>query len=155
MKIEILDNTKKKKLAAQLEQHYGISSLPYLVIRTGIDKYRIYTGNLSREELYEIAKNTHLELIGIKLCKIDRNDIRLNFDVLNLPEIKKRITKNIVVIDDKKADKFLKGENIEMPTNLKGYVVIKNKDDFIGMGKASADGKVISNYIPKERRLKR
>ena len=155
MKVEILDNTKKKKLIAQLENQYGISKLPYLVIRTGSDKYRIYSGNLSKEELKEIGKNTRLELIGIKICKFDRENIRLNFDALNLPEIKKQITKNIIEIDNNQADKFLKGESIETTTNLKGYVVVKNKDDFIGMGKASADGKIISNYIPKERRLKR
>lgn len=155
MAFEILDNTKKKKLIAQLEEQYGISNLPYLIIRTGADKYRIYSGNLSKQEIIDLGKNTKLELIGIKLCKIDRENIRLNFDVLNLPEIKSQITNNILVIGDKQAEEFLKGNNIEMTTDLKGYVIIKNKDDFLGVGKVSADGKVISNYIPKERRVKK
>jgi len=155
MNVEFLDNTKKKKLIKLLKEQYGISNLPYLIIKTGIDKYRIYSGSLSKDELIELGKNTRLELIGIKLCKIDRENIRLNFDSLNLPEIKKQITKNIIIIDDKKAENFLKGENIEMTTNLKGYVVIKNKDNLIGIGKPSADGKIISNYIPKERRIKK
>ena len=46
----------------------------------------------------------------------------------------------------------MKGNELNIKSNLKGFVVIRYKDDFLGCGKASAEK--ITNFVPKERRLK-
>ena len=152
-RVEIFDRTKKKKLVAQLNSAYGIEELNYLVLKTGSEKFRIYSGNLAIEELNMLAKTVNLQLVGTPLCTIKDNDIRLNFDTINLPEIKKQISINILEISDEELEKWIRGNNIEKPVEIDSkFMIIKNKEDFVG---TAYNGKTfLKNYIPKERRVK-
>ena len=152
-KVEFLDRTKKKKLVEELNKIYGIEELNYLILKTGAEKLRIYSGNLSIEEMNMLAKNINLQLIGTPLCTIKDNDVRLNFDAINIPEIKKQISKNILEISDEELTKWIRGNNIEKSIDVNSkFMIIKNKDDFIG---TAYNGKTfLKNYIPKERRVK-
>lgn len=152
-KIELLDKTKKKKILALLEKEFGISKLNHLLIKTSRERYRIYSGSLSKEELNELAKTVNVELIGSRLCTIKDSDIRLNFDIMNLPIIKKQISKNIQTIEDKDIEPWLRGNNIDIEIKNKGkFLAIKNKNHFFGTGMNQKDN--IKNYVPKERRIK-
>jgi NOL1/NOP2/fmu family ribosome biogenesis protein len=153
MKVDLLDNTKKKKMLNMLEREYGIINLSYLVLETGKGKYRIYSGGLSREELNMLAKTINIEIIGAKICKIEEDKIRLDFDIINLPEIKKQINKNTFEISDKNVKQWMQGDNLNVKTESNAsYFIIKNKNDLLGTGQ---NAKVlIKNYIPKERRVK-
>ena len=46
-----LSSSQKKKVLEQLEDQFGINSLPYLFLQFGKDKIRIYSGNLSKSGL--------------------------------------------------------------------------------------------------------
>ena len=152
-KTELLDKTKKKKILEKLEEAYGVSKLPHLFIKTAKNKYRIYSGSLSKEEIIELVKNVNVELIGTRLCTIDDDDVRLTFDVMNLQIIKKKINKNIFEIPDNEVEKWLRGNNIEIETKSKEkFLAIKHKKDFLGIGVNQRDH--IKNYVPKERRIK-
>ena len=152
-KVELLNSTKKKKIMQMLEKEYGISNLNYLIVQTGKGKYRIYSGGLSRDELNMLAKTIHIEIIGAKICKVEEDKIRLDFDIINLPEIKKQINKNIIEIPDKDIANWMKGDNLNIKTDLtSSYLIIKNNNDLLGTGQ---NAKVlIKNYVPKERRVK-
>ena len=155
MKVEILDNTKKKKILSILDQDYGIENIPMLLIKTSKDKIRAYSGDLSREELNDIAKNMHIELIGTQLCTLVDNDqhVRLNFDVMNLPVLKAQISKNILEINEKQKIDLLNGKNLEMPSPFKSpFLVLKLENDFFGIAK-NRDS-FLQNYLPKEKRMK-
>ena len=153
MKVELLDNTKKKKVLQMLEKEYGISDLNYLFLETGKGKYRIYSGGLAREELNMLAKTIHIEIIGAKICKVEENKIRLDFDIINLPEIKKQITKNIIEIPDKEVYGWMQGNNLNINSESSAsYLIIKNKNDLLGTGQNARI--LIKNYIPKERRVR-
>ncbi|MEM3074515.1 MAG: hypothetical protein QW727_01065 [Candidatus Pacearchaeota archaeon] len=154
MKEEILNKTKKKKLIQKLGEDFGISHLNYLIIKSGKDKYRIYSGSLSKEELNTLAKNTQIELIGTRLGTWEKDGFRISFDSLNIPEIKNEIKKNIVEISDEKVKNWLKGEDLQVINNITPntkFVVIKNKDDFLGLARNQG---FLKNYIPKYRRIK-
>jgi len=153
MKVELLDNTKKKKVLQMLEKEYGISDLNYLFLETGKGKYRIYSGGLARQELNMLAKTVHIEIIGAKVCKVEEDKIRLDFDIINLPEIKKQITKNIIEIADKDVHNWMKGDNLNInPNTDASYLIIKNNNDLLGTGQNAKI--LIKNYMPKERRIK-
>jgi len=85
--------------------------------------------------------------------------IRLSLDAIHL--LKSQIKKNILEIDNKQAEEWMRGQDIlineedkeKWKNEEKGFKVIKNKDDFIGCGKLLADR--IVNYLPKERRAKK
>ena len=152
-KIELLDKTKKRKVLNLLDENYGVSKLPHLFIKTAKNKYRIYSGSLSKEEIIELVKNVNVELIGTRLCTIDDDDVRLTFDIMNLPIIKKQINKNIFEIPDNEVEKWLRGNNIEIETKHDGkFLAIKHKKDCLGIGMNQRDH--IKNYVPKERRIK-
>ena len=52
----------------------------------------------------------------------------------------------------KQLEQWMKGNELNISSGLKGFVVMKYKNDFVGTGKASAEK--ITNFIPKNRRLK-
>ena len=152
-KVEIFDRTKKKKLINKLEKEYGIKELPYLILKTGSEKFRIYSGIFSTEELNYLAKKINVQLIGTPLCTIKNEDIRLNFDTLNIPLIKSQISKNEIELSDEEIKKWIRGENIEKDIENKSkFIIVKNNKDYIGSG---YNGKTfLKNYVPKERRVK-
>jgi len=120
MKVELLDKSKKKKILNLLEENYGISELKYLFIKSGKDKIRVFSGSLSKEEINDLAKNTNIELIGARLCNLTGDGIRINFDIINLPEIKSQITENIQVLDDEKVIEWMKGNDLHIdPKKMK------------------------------------
>jgi len=152
--IEILDKTKKKKIIKQLEK-FGIKKLDYLLIKTGREKIRGYTGSLSVEEINKLRKILYIESIGIKLFNIKENNIRISFDAISIPQIKEQIKNNIININNKQLDSWMRGRNIEISEKrggADGFVILKYKDDFVGMGKKVKNS--VLNYVPKERRLK-
>ncbi|MEA3329900.1 MAG: hypothetical protein U9Q06_04100 [Nanoarchaeota archaeon] len=149
----LLSNSKKKKILNQLEKSYGINELKYLVIETGKGKYRIYSGSLSREEINELGKNLNLEIIGERFAKIDLEKPRINFDALNLPEIKSQLKEKVIEISDKEVKNWMAGENLDKEISEEGFVVIKNKGDILGSGQNRRT--FIQNYVPKERRVRK
>ena len=153
MKIELLDKTKKKKILGLLEENYGVKELKHLFVKLGKDKYRIFSGNLSKEEIKDLEKNTRIEVIGSRICTTAENSVRINFDMLNLPEIKSQITENIIEITDEQLKEWLKGNNLEIDSKTKArFVIIKHKNDFIGIARNQKN--FLKNYVPKERRKK-
>lgn len=92
-------------------------------------------------------------MIGARLCTLAENNIRLNFDIMNLPEIKKQITKNVVEINDEQLLIWLKGGNPEVEPKIKAkFIAVKHNGDFIGIARNRET--FLKNYVPKERRVK-
>jgi NOL1/NOP2/fmu family ribosome biogenesis protein len=143
--MEELKGKKKKEILKALEE-YGIE----------IKGKKAYLANNSlyilTPEAFELLK--YVDKRGIKcrggfyLAKFERNGLRLSFDACQL--FAKQI-KKYIEIDDEKAERWFKGEEIEI--NAKdGFFVLKNNEDLIGCGLVK-EGK-IKNYVPKDRRIK-
>jgi NOL1/NOP2/fmu family ribosome biogenesis protein len=153
MKVELFDNTKKKKVIQILNNNYGITELPWLLIKTSKEKIRAYSGGLSWDELNELAKTIHIELVGMPLCSIIDENARINFDAINLPIIKNQIKENFIEITEEELKEWIKGNNIERESNLTApFVLVRYKNDFFGV--ASNRRTFLQNYVPKERRIR-
>ena len=144
-----LPNTDKKRIIEQLNIQYGIKELPYLVIEFGKEKLRVYSGIFSKEELYHLDNEARIETIGLYFAKWENNEIRLTIDGVQL--LKNQITKNIVILDDKYSDDWLKGSDLDIKTEP-GWKILKHNEEFLGCGKST--GERITNFMPKERRIK-
>lgn len=144
-----LTSSDKKKILAQLKGQFGITGLPYLIIQFGKEKLRLYTGNLSKEELYHLDNEIRIENIGLYFAKIENEGIRLTLDGVQL--FKNQITKNILELNDEQANQWLKGNDLDIKTE-RGWKILKHKDEFLGCGKST--GERITNFMPKERRIK-
>jgi len=160
MKIQILDKTKKKKLIQELN-HLGIKKIPQLLLKSGKERIRAFSGSFSKQEIMTFWKLLPLEGLGMYFAKqnIDKSgkkETRLSIDALHL--LKTQITKNIIELNKSQKENWFKGKTIELnkPTKLKGFVAVKSKQtkDFIGTGKISQDKTILFNYLPKERRIK-
>lgn len=150
MNVKFLSSSEKKKFIQQLNEQYGITNLPYLLFYTGKEKIRAYSGSLTKEEILKIGENVNIEIIGIYLATIEKDGIRLSFDTPNL--LKEQINKNIVEINKKQAEEWLRGYDIEINEEGSRFVILKHNSDFLGCGKLSNNR--IANFVPKERRVR-
>ena len=149
MNAKFLQSPEKKKILEELEHLFGIKNIPYLLIRTGNEKIRVYSGSLSKDEIIELDRLVNIEIIGEYFLK-QEGDLRLSLDATQI--MKAQITKSIVDIDDIQFHSWIRGQDIDIKTDS-GVKVIRYKGNLIGCGKSN--GEKIFNYVPKERRLRK
>ena len=159
MKIQIMDRAKKKKFIAGLSD-LGMEKIPELLVRSGKERMRAYSGDLSTEQIMEIWRLLPIEGVGLYVGKdmVNRNgvrEIRLSLDGMHV--WKKQLTKRILVLNEKQEGNWFLGKNIELSDKQaegisNGFVSVKSADgkDFVGMGKIG--GKTLFGFLPKERR---
>jgi len=147
--MKVLKSSQKKKILKQLNEQFGIIELPYLLLQFGKEKLRAYSGKLSVEELNKLDNSLRIETIGLYFTKQQIDGIRLTLDGIQL--FKNQITKNILNLDDKQADNWLKGNDLDIQSD-KAFKILQHNNEFIGCGKST--GERITNSMPKERRVK-
>ena len=163
MKITILDKSKKKKFIAGVEQ-LGVKKIRELLVRSGKERIRAYSGNLSNEEIMALWSILPIEGVGLYVGKdmVNRSgvrEVRLSIDGLHTWQ--DQISGNILKLTPEQEIEWFKGKGIELDDGqiglgLKGFVAVQSSedDDLIGTGKVSADGKNVVGFLPKERRSK-
>ena len=147
--MKIIHKSEKKKIINQLQEQFGISKIHLLLLRFGKEKIRAYSGNLSVEELNKLDSELRIENMGLYFAKEQVDGIRLTFDGIQL--FKNQITKNILNLDDKQAKEWMKGQDLDIKEDHT-FKILKHNNEFIGCGKST--GERITNFVPKERRIK-
>ena len=158
MNIQILDKTKKKKFIEKIS-YLGIEKFNFLLMRSGSEKLRAYSGSLSVDEIIRIWTEMRVESIGLYFGKETEDETRLTLDAMHI--LKDQITKNIIEVNSGQEEQWFFGKDIELTEeqrekykDVQGFVAIKSDGDIIGNGKISSDKKMISNFLPKERRIR-
>jgi NOL1/NOP2/fmu family ribosome biogenesis protein len=146
--MKIILSSQKKKILKQLEEQFGIKKIPYLLIKFGKEKLRAYSGSLSVEELNKLDSEIRIENIGSYFAKQQIDGIRLTFDGIQL--FKNQITKNILDLNDKQAEEWLNGQDLDIKSD-NAFKILKHNNEFIGCGKSTSER--ITNFVPKERRV--
>lgn len=154
MGLKVIFKTEKRKLLDKLA-YYGIENLKYLLIHSGNEKIRAYSGILSTEELNDLNKIIGIDTIGCYFFTDHGNEIRLSPEAIML--LKQDINNNVISLNEEQAQEWLVGQdinldNLQLPNQTNGFKVIKIKEDLISMGKLSSNK--LMNYLPKERRIK-
>lgn len=151
---KILDEKDIKKIEEIIERNYGC--------RFGMQSYNAFI--TSEEKIWLVSKSIDFGLfkkikrcyrIGIYFGKLKRNNkIKLSIEGANL--IGKNASKNIAILNDKEAIKFIEGYDVKadelINCELNNFVLIKHKDDVLGVGILRQGH--IENLTPKARRLK-
>src|SRR4030043_819685 len=150
--LKFLSKNEKEKLTAQLEKQFGIKEIPWEIAKLGKERIIVFSGEISEKEIFEFDRFARIEGIGLYFAKIDERtgDIRLSIEGAHL--LKSQITKNIFELDEKQAEQWMLGQELNISTGKRGFLIMKYKDDFLGTGKASENK--IGNFVPKGRRLK-
>ena len=150
MELKILNSKERQKIAEKLKERFGIESIPYMIVQSGKERLRIASINLSIDELKKLSQTANIELIGLYFATLVNDEIRLGIDATHL--LKSQITKGMVELNEGDAREWLKGRDLQRKNNERGFVVMRHKQDLLGTGKLSEEK--ISNFIPKERRIK-
>ncbi|MBU3924152.1 MAG: hypothetical protein KJ592_04495 [Nanoarchaeota archaeon] len=175
MKIQILDRAKKKKFIAGLAD-LGMRKIPELLIRSGTERIRAYSGDLSTEQIMDFWRIMPIEGIGLYVGKelMNRNGVRetrLSLDGMH--NWRSQLygvsgvrgfggSGRVVFLNKKQEEDWFLGKNIELEESQNvedGFVCVKGGEDFIGMGKIGVSDKELGvrtlySYLPKERRRK-
>ena len=142
----ILNTREVKSILSMIRSQFGYTGkIDYAFLRNKDDIYII-----SRDLAKIDTRKFRINSLGLYFGEIKKGILRLSIDATNL--IGNDLGKNILILDDEAIFYWLKGDDIPVKTDLKGYVVVKNKQDYLGCGYMKDD--VLLNYVPKERRLK-
>lgn len=148
--IKILTQQERKKIEQKLSQQFGIKEIPGKIVMRGAERLFFFTGEIDEEGIRKIEEIAPIEKTGVYFAKIINDDIKLTIEGTQI--LKEQINRGIFEINDEQAEEWMMGRELEIKTGMKGFVVIKNRDDLLGCGKASENK--ITNFIPKARRLK-
>ncbi len=169
--IHILSNQETQEILKKLNNQFGIQKIPGKLIKIGKEKIFLFNGDFSEEQIKNLEKIVFIERMGIYLGAIfmPTGEIRLSIEGTQI--FKNQLTKNIFEIEDERLrggenkninnragsgaeqlDSWMQGEELNIKTGLKGIIIIRHKNNYLGCGKASENK--IGNFIPKSRRLK-
>jgi NOL1/NOP2/fmu family ribosome biogenesis protein len=150
--IEFIPKREDEEIKQKLEEQFGIRELNGRLMRKGKERIFLFQGEISDDEIKKIDEVVEIERAGIYIGKIFEPTQELRLSIEGTQIFKNQITKNIFELPEEFYEKWMNGQEIEIKTGLRGMIVIKCKNEFLGCGKASENK--IGNFIPKSRRLK-
>ena len=136
--------------------------LKYLRDRFGISKriFSDYSFIVRGEKIWIAFKDVlekdleglNIEAIGLLFGRYFEKQKRFKPTTNALQIFGRYATKNIVELDEKEKEMYIRGYDLEKKLNLEeGYVIVKFKNDVLGCG-LYREGK-IKNQIPKARKI--
>lgn len=146
-KQKILNTREVKDVLKQIKERWGADfSKKYVFLMNEKNKVYITNRDIAKIPMEKIRLNT----AGLYIAEInEKYGIRLSIEGSQL--IGPSAKKNILELDDNQARLWLKGQDLEIEHDLKNFPIIKNKDNYLGCGKA-VKGKIL-NYVSKTRRI--
>ncbi|MFH1325362.1 MAG: hypothetical protein ABIH49_01155 [archaeon] len=150
--IKILSKRENTEIEKKLNEQFGIKKIPDVISATGKEKLFLFSGNYNEEQIKKLESIVPVEKVGIYFAKKEERDGSIRLSIEGTQILKKQINKNIFSLNSEQTEDWMKGHELNVKTGMKGFVVMKHNDDFLGCGKASEEK--ITNFIPKSRRLK-
>ncbi|MEA2035871.1 MAG: hypothetical protein U9O94_00075 [Nanoarchaeota archaeon] len=144
--LKLFDRKDKKRFLEILKKQFGFEDkLDYNFFINTKNKVFIVNKEIAEIDLSKIRINS----LGSYIAEYRHDEVRLTIEGSQI--IGEKAKKNILELNDPEIKEWLSGKDIDKQTDLKGFVIIKNKEDFIGSGKVSNNR--ILNYVPKIRRI--
>lgn len=141
-----MDRKARKEYFRLLDKQFGfhekIDCLLYIS-----EKSKVY---LAGREIASIPLDAlRTNVIGLYVAEVGNGELRLSIEGSQM--FGPKSSRNILEISPGDARRWMKGEDIEIPPDKNGFVLVKSGDDFFGTGKAKQG--TLLNFIPKARRL--
>ena len=145
--LKILNSKEIKEIYKLIEKQWGAKiKLDYGFLRNLKNRIFIINKNISAIDISKLRINS----VGIYFCEMDKLGIRLSIEGSQI--IGPKAAKNIVELSGDETKQWFRGEDIHKECgDCKGFIILKNKNDFLGTGKYS--GGRILNYVSKTRRV--
>jgi len=176
-RLKIFSKKEKEEIEKMLESQFGIKKIQGMILQRGEERLFLFQGSLTEKQIFQLEQTVPVERVGTYFAKImedkdGKSKIRLSIEGTHI--FSNQISKNIFELNDNQVEDWMKGnellldnikqikiegggdENSGLGKNgwgtYRGFLVMKYKNNFLGTGKASENK--ISNFIPKNRRLK-
>ena len=144
--LKVLNKKQVKHLLQKIYDQWGaeIDLKEYGVLVNHKSKFFI-----TNKEIFDIdLSKLRINSLGLYIGELEHG-IRLSIEGSQL--IGPYAKKNIIEVDSRQRQDWLKGEDINIKGHYKGFVIIKHCQDYLGSGKFKDDK--ILNFVPKTRRL--
>lgn len=149
---EIMNSKQTKIIAQMLLQQWGFTDK--------LDKGFLQKENdifLITRDLDKIdTKQLNVNSVGLYFGESRHGQLRLSIEGSQI--IGGRSTRNVLEINEKQLQQWLRGEDIDLATAAttddkirNSFLIVKHNRDFFGCGKVK-EGRVL-NFVPKSRRL--
>lgn len=148
--LKILSQNEKREILNKLNSNFGINEIKGILAKKGEGRLFLFEKNFDMKQMKKLERIFPIERVGIYFAKIIKDEIRLSIEGTYL--FKDQINKNIFQLTEQQSEQWMQGQELNIQTGKKGFLVMKYKNDFLGCGKASTEK--ISNNLPKSRRLK-
>ncbi|MBS3094555.1 hypothetical protein J4474_02720 [Candidatus Pacearchaeota archaeon] len=154
--ITFLNKKENQEILEKLKEQFGIQKIPGILTKRNEDRLFLVTGDITENQIKELEKITFIERVGFYFAKREHNkegkeEIRLSIEGSQI--LSDQITKNIFELENsEQMEQWMSGQELLIKTGKREFLVMKYKGNFLGTGKASENK--ISNFIPKNRRLK-
>jgi len=148
--LKILNKREQKEIEKKLNKQFGIKNVPGIIAMKGKERLFLFSGSLNKRNIKALEKIVIIERLGIYFAKLVEDSVKLSIEGTQI--LKDQIKENIFELSENQVEEWMKGQDLQIKTGKRGFFVIRNKDDFLGCGKASKEK--IGNFIPKNRRLK-
>ena len=144
--LTILNSKEKKNIYMLINEQFGCDlGKEYEVFMNSRNRIFLLNKDFVKIDISQLRVNS----LGLYFGEIYNNELRLSIEGSQL--IGKTAKKNVLDLEDEQAAKWMKGEDFEIDSDLKEFVLVKNNSIFLGCGKIS--NKRLYNYVPKERRV--
>lgn len=120
--------------------------LEYCFLINNKNRLFIVNKDIDKVDFSKIRVNN----LGLYFGELRNNTLRLSIGGSQI--IGKYAKRNVLELNKEELNSWVKGEDIIIKSELKGFVLIKNKNDFYGTGKV-VENKLL-NFVPKSRRLR-
>ena len=148
--MQILNKQQEEGILKYFKEQYGVKRIAGRLMKMGEERIFLFLGDASDNEINELEKIAPVERVGFYFAKIIRDEFKLSIEGAQF--LKSEITKNIFEMDREQAEKWMMGQELNIKTGKRGFLIMKYGNDFLGCGKASEEK--IGNFVPKNRRLK-
>lgn len=152
MNLKIMNKNEKIEILGKLNKQFGITDIPGEIVMRGKERMFLFTGNFDKNQLRSLEEVTPIERVGAYFAKRVENIDEVRLSIEGTQIFSDQINKNIFELSDDQVEQWMKGQELQIKTGKKGFLVMKYKGNFLGTGKASEEK--IGNFIPKNRRLK-
>ena len=151
--IKILNQNETKEFSDKLKEQFGITEIPGIFLMKGKERIFLFNGEISEKEIKKLDSIADIERAGIYIGKIFQPTQEIRLSIEGTQIFKNQISKNIFELQfPEQYEIWMNGQELQIKTGLRGMIVIKYQEEFLGCGKASEEK--IGNFIPKNRRLK-
>jgi len=147
MNLKILNTRDVKKIHEQLNKQFGYKKkLDYAFLKSARGRIYLVTRDIAEINFEEL----NIDTVGFYFAtEDDSGELRLTIEGSQL--VGPNAKHNVLELSDGLFKLWFAGHDIETKEELKGYVIIKNNNDYYSCGRI-VNG-TLRNFVPKTRRI--